>query len=86
MALLTGKLWKCFSTLSVKDMQNYEISKDSLLKQYNLTKEGFKQKIRTAKPEVNEAPVQFIPRLKSHLMRWIMLANVTLDSDQLSNL
>jgi len=49
----------------------------------NLTEESFKQKFKTAKPEVNEAPGQFLARLESYLIRWIELAAVVQDFDGL---
>jgi len=54
-ALLKGKALEVYSRLPVKDAQDYEVLKDALLKRFNLT-EGFKQKFKTAKPEMNEAP------------------------------
>jgi len=36
--------------------------KDALLKRFNLTREGFKQKLKTARPETGEAPTQLIAR------------------------
>ena len=81
-ALLKGKALEVYSRLPVKDAQDYEVLKDALLKRFNLT-EGFKQKFKTAKPEVNEAPGQFLARLESYLMRWIELAEVVQDFDGL---
>ena len=85
-ALLKGKALEVYFRLPVKDAQTYEILKDALLKRFNLTEEGFKQKFKTAKPEVGEAPTQFIARLESYLMRWIDLADVKKDFDRLMNL
>ena len=73
-ALLKGKALEVYSRLPVKDAQDYEVLKDALLKRFNLTEESFKQKFKTAKPELNEAPGQFLARLESYLMRWIELA------------
>ena len=53
------------------------------MKKFNLTEEGFKQKFKTAKPEVNEAPSQFLARLESYL---IELAEVVQEFDALKNL
>jgi len=60
--------------------------KDALLKRFHLTEEGFKQKFKSARVEVGEAPTQFIARLENYLMRWIDLANVEKDFDGLVNL
>jgi len=85
-AVYLSALLKVYSRLPVKDAQDYEVLKDALLKRFNLTEEGFKQKFKTAKPEVNEAPGQFLARLESYLMRWIELAEVVQDFDGLKNL
>ena len=70
----------------MEDAQDYEILKDALLKRFDLTEEGFKQKFKSARAEVGEAPTQFIARLENYLMRWIDLANVEKDFDGLVNL
>ena len=60
--------------------------KGALLKRFNLTVEGFKQRFKSARAETGEAPTQFIARLENYLMRWIDLANVPKDFDGLINL
>jgi len=73
-ALLKGKILDVYSRLPVKDAQNYDIFKDALLKRFNFTEEGFKQKFRSVRPESGEAPTQFIAKFFSnYLMRWIDL-------------
>jgi len=52
-ALLKGKALEVYSRLPIKDAQDYEVLKDALLKRFNLTEEGFKQKLTTAKLEMN---------------------------------
>jgi len=85
-ALLKGNALEVYSRLLIKDTQDYEVLKDALLKRFNLTEEGFKQKFKTAKPEVNKAPGQFLAKLESYLMRWIQVAEVVQDFDGLKNL
>ena len=70
----------------MRDAQHYQTLKEALLKRFNLTEEGFKQKFRTAKPELNVAPAQFIARLDSYLMRWIELTGVEQSFDGLRQL
>jgi len=80
---------KCFgvySRLPAKDAQDYEILKDALLKRFSLTEEGFKQKFKSTRAEIGEAPTQFIARLESYLMRWIDLAKVKNDFEGFMNL
>jgi len=85
-ALLKGKALEVYSRLPVKDAHDYEILKDALLKRFNLTDEGFKQKCKSARDEVVEAPTEFIARLENYLMRRIDLANVEKDFDDLMSL
>ena len=85
-ALLKRKDLEVYSRLLVKDAQDYEILKDALLKRFNLTEKGFKQKFEFARAEVGEAPTQFIARMENYLMRWIDLASVEKDFDGLMNL
>jgi len=85
-ALLKGRALEVYSRLPVREAQNYDVLKEALLKRFNLTEDGFKQKFKTAKPEINEAPSQFIARLESYLMRWIDLANVEKEFEGLKNL
>jgi len=54
-APLKIKALEVYSRLPVKDAQDYEILKDALLKRFNLTEEGFKQKFKSATGEVGEA-------------------------------
>jgi len=85
-ARLKGKALEVYSRLPVKDAQDYEILKDTLLKRFNLTEEGLKQKFKSARAEVGEAPTQFIAGPENYLMRWIDLANVEKDFDGLMSL
>ena len=57
-----------------------------MLKRFNLAEESFKQKFKSARAEVGEAPTEFIARLENYLMRWINLANVEKNFDGLMNL
>ena len=79
-------LIEVYSRLHVNDAHSYEILKDALLKRFNLTDEGFKQKCKSARDEVVEAPTEFIARLENYLMRRIDLANVEKDFDDLMSL
>ena len=54
-ALLKGKALDVYSRLPIKDAQDYyETLKDALVKKFNLTEEGFKQKFKSAKLEIGE--------------------------------
>lgn len=75
-ALLKGKALDVYARLPTSQANDYDVLKDSLLKRYNKTEEGYKQLFHTCKAEPNEAPRQFIVRLQSYLTKWIQLAKV----------
>ncbi|XP_019632372.1 PREDICTED: histone-lysine N-methyltransferase, H3 lysine-79 specific-like, partial [Branchiostoma belcheri] len=59
-ALLTGKALEVYSRLSNEDAQDYDKVKVALLKRYNLTEDGFRNKFRQNKPDKGESPEQFL--------------------------
>ena len=75
-ALLQGKSLDVYSRLSSEDSVKYDVLKDSLLKRFQLTEEGFRQKLRTCKMEVGETAQQFVVRLEEYVLRWMGLAKV----------
>ncbi|XP_071504639.1 uncharacterized protein [Diadema antillarum] len=50
-ALLTGKALDTYARLTDEEAGDYEAVKAALLKRYDLTSEGFRRKLRSAKPE-----------------------------------
>ena len=75
-ALLQGTALDVYSRLAPSDACNYDILRDALLKRYQLTEEGFRQKFRNSRQEVGETCSQFMVRLDSYLSRWMELGNV----------
>ncbi|MES9884609.1 MAG: DDE-type integrase/transposase/recombinase, partial [Sedimenticola sp.] len=73
-ALVQGKALDVYSRLSPDDALDYDIFKESLLKRFQLTEDGFRQKFRNSKLEVGETVPQFIIRLTDYLARWMELA------------
>ncbi|XP_071958826.1 uncharacterized protein [Antedon mediterranea] len=73
-ALLTGKALEVYSRLSSAEAHDYKLLKLALLKRFQLTADGFRHKLRTAKPEYGESGPQFAARLSNYLDRWIDLA------------
>jgi len=59
--LLKGRALEVYSRLPVREKQNYDGLKVSLWNRSNLTEDSFKKKFKTAKPEINDAPLQFVP-------------------------
>ncbi|CAC5413817.1 unnamed protein product [Mytilus coruscus] len=54
---------------------DYDALKICLLKRFNMTEDGFKQKFRSCRPESGETFQQFSVRLGSYFSRWIDMAN-----------
>lgn len=46
-----------------------------MLKRFNLTEDGFRNKFRSAEQDKGESPKEFITRLGSYLDRWIEMAD-----------
>ena len=80
-ALLSGKALEVFARLSRNDATDYTKIKTALLKSYNLTEEGFRQKFRNSKPEENESPTQYMTRMENFLERWIDTAGASTYDD-----
>ena len=75
-ALLKGKALDVYSRLTPEQAKDYEALKTALLKRYELTEEGYKNKFYKSKPESGESPAQFIVRLENYFMRWVTLAKI----------
>ena len=76
-SLLTGRALDVYARLSSDKATDYQEIKAALLKNYNLTEEGYRTKFRMTKPEDNENPEQFITRIGNYLDKWIQTAAAT---------
>ena len=85
-ALLKGKALEVYSRLPPVDANDYDKLKEALLKRFQLTEDGFRQKFRTVKPEEGETASQFACRLENYLLRWMKLAHVQESLDGLKDL
>ncbi|XP_038074478.1 uncharacterized protein LOC119742537 [Patiria miniata] len=70
-ALLKGKALDVYSRLAVHQSNDYKALKEALLKRFNLTAVGFRQKFRETKPEAGETAPQFMARLDNIFTRWV---------------
>ena len=75
-ALLHGIALDVYNRQPVNDTSNYDSLKEALLRRFMLTEEGFREKLRTAKPERGESFGQFMTRLEGYFNRWIELGHV----------
>ena len=74
--LLKGKALDVYSRLSKESAFEYDTLKASLLKRFELTEEGFRQRFHGCKPERGETFIQFITRSRSYIERWFQLGKV----------
>jgi hypothetical protein len=84
--LMTGKALETYYRLPREDSKDYDKVKEALLKRYQLTEEGFRNKFYKAKAEVGETAVQFMARLENYFFRWIELTHIEKTYEGLRNL
>ena len=75
-ALLHGIALDMYNRQHVNDTSNYDSLKEALLRRFLRTEEGFREKLRTAKPERGESFGQFMTRFEGYFNRWIELGHV----------
>ena len=85
-ALLKGEALSVYYRLPVEDYDNYDAIKNALLKRYQLTEQGFRDKFRKACPERGETFTQFLTRLEMYMQRWIELSGIAQDYVNLRDL
>lgn len=68
-SLLEGQALSLYHSLSSAGTISYEFFKESLLKKFQCTKEGFREKFRTVTPETDESFQSFRNRLKHYADR-----------------
>jgi len=85
-ALLKGKALDVYARLPVENALNYDMLKSSLLKRFDLTEDGFRNKFRNSGPEVGETFAQYACRLEGYLDRWIEMSETVKTFEQLHEL
>lgn len=71
---LVGEVLSVFGRMPADDSMDCGKVKDTLLKRFRLTAEGFREKFRTSKPEDSETGQQFVARLINYFDRWVDLS------------
>ena len=84
--LLTGKGLQVYSSMPATEANDFKGLKTALLKRYQLTEDGFRNKFRTSKPESGETVFQFVARLSRYFKRWVDLTEVEQNYNALSDL
>ncbi|KAK6166422.1 hypothetical protein SNE40_023117 [Patella caerulea] len=75
-SLLKGKALDVYSLLSNEKAKDYKALKTALLKRFDLTERGFRNRFRSCKPAAGESFTQFSVRLGSYLSRWVEMSPV----------
>ena len=83
--LLTGKALEVYARLPNTNAADYTKIKMALLKNYNLTEEGFRVKFRHSKLKDSESPEQYLTRIETYCESWLAKAEVK-TYDDLKNL
>ncbi|KAK7105052.1 hypothetical protein V1264_019673 [Littorina saxatilis] len=73
-AHLTGAALEVYTRLSNDDARDYDVLKEALLRCYNFTERGYRQRFRECQPLSGETPSQFVERLSSYLQKWVELS------------
>ena len=74
-ALLHGIALDVYNSQPVNETSNYDSLKEALLRRVMLTEEGFREKLRAAKPDRGEIFGQLMTRLDGYFNRWIELGH-----------
>ena len=74
-ALLTGRALETYYRLPEEEAGNYDVLKAALLKRYQLTEDGFRDKFFKSKAESGESASQYMARIENYLNRWIQLSD-----------
>ena len=73
--LLSGRALDVYSGLSDKQARNCDKLQKALLQRYDFTEQGYRERIRRAKPEGQEFPSQFIVRISNYFDNMVELAS-----------
>ena len=84
-AVLTCKALEAFTRVSEEEAMNCQEIKNALLRRYNLTEEGYHEKLRKCRPEPDETVDQLIFRSKPYLEKWVERANGDATFDGIKN-
>ena len=85
-SLLTGKGLDVYTAMPVEQASDYDALKKAVLKRYQLTEEGYRNKFRDCRQLQGETVFQFVARLKRYATRWTEMAETESTFDALMDL
>ncbi|XP_071842666.1 uncharacterized protein [Apostichopus japonicus] len=83
---LKGESLRVYSRLPPDDSQNYQKLKKALLKRFQFTEEGFRQKFRRERPKKGETSIQYMARLENYMARWLEMGGINKTFEEFSDL
>ena len=83
---MSGDALEVYRRLGKDDSDSYDKLKKALLKRYELTEEGFRNKFRDTKIMKGETATQFMDRLKNYYERWVDFGEIEKSYDALLDL
>ena len=84
--LLTGEALDIVYSMPPEHYQDYNIVRDSLMRSYALSEEGYRKEFFTTEPEEDEIPIIFMARLERCLQNWILTSKIPHTFDGLKKL
>ena len=84
--MLQGRALDVYALLPFDKAKDYDELKSALLKRFELTEDGFRQKFRGCRPENGETFQQFAVRMGSYFDRWLEMSKVKPTYDGLYDL
>lgn len=84
--LFKGAALSLYYSLSASDTLTWEILKSELLKKFQCSEDGFREKFRSVRPENGESFTAYLIRCRHLLERWIELSEINKDFDSLFDL
>ena len=83
---LRGNALAVFHRMALADQQDYDKLKGTLLRAYQMTEAGYRDKFRESKPLDDEEFTQYVTRLSNYLDRWLELGKTEKTFDALRDL
>jgi hypothetical protein len=85
-SLLRGSALVLYHTLAAREGLTWDQLKEELLKKFQCTPDGFRDKFRAVRPETGESFPSFLIRSSHYLDRWIELTQTKKEYDSLRDL
>lgn len=83
---LEGKALETYMQMDATESENYNSLKETLLKRFQLTEKGYRNKFKLSDREPDETVSQYMTRLQRYLRQWLKMSGLDNDDDGLEAL